>query len=84
MHPELAKVFPVLSRVVIHLAPSAHNVGTLTSLHRNSVLSFRTGFVCLRLALEGRPEFDPAVMVFKGACSQLNRFCTLSALKRGL
>jgi hypothetical protein len=38
--------------------------------------------VWLRLAVEGKLEADPAVMVFKGACSQLNRFLSLSAIKK--
>jgi hypothetical protein len=46
-------------------------------------LAFRAGFVWLRPAVERKLEAEPAVMVFKGACSKWNRFYTLSALKKG-
>ena len=47
------------------------------------MLAFRTGFVWLRLAVEGRPEFDPAVIVFRSEMFKIEQIYLSVRDKKG-
>jgi len=52
--------------------------------HRNFVLAFRIGFVWLRLAVERKPEADPAGLTFKSSVFTIEQILHFVRAKKSL